>query len=134
VSSEKKPKQWKILSARLIQKVNGFKQEIAMAVFQDDLSLINGESILVQEVTTSDSRKDAYIAMLEERAELLRVALEFYSNNKKVSWWIKGGDKYGVTDNFDWNGEIQDEPYEVAEKALNQCAQIRARFEESGKV
>lgn len=78
----------------------------------------------------SDSRKDAYIAMLEERAELLRVALEFYSNNKKVSWWIKGGDKYGVTCEFDWNGEIQDEPYEVAEKALNQCAEIRARFEE----
>jgi hypothetical protein len=37
--------------------------------------------LLVREATPSDSRKDAYIAMLEEQAELLRVALEFYSNN-----------------------------------------------------
>jgi hypothetical protein len=52
----------------------------------------NEQIEIKKEVTAEDSRKDAYIAMLEERAELLRVALEFYSNQiKPYIPALKGG-------------------------------------------
>jgi hypothetical protein len=71
-------------------------------------------SVLFREVTPSDFRKDAYIAMLEEQNKLM----SFYIHNSI--------DQY-----FDRSIDLKESASSIlAREYQTKCAQIRARFEE----
>lgn len=97
-SGKKPAKEWKILNGRLIQDINGFKQEIAMAVHQDRLDEIQGESTLVREVTPcancerleaskhiQTSGMETEIQRLQKQLEMCKEALGFYANHTKFT-------------------------------------------------
>lgn len=64
---------------------------------------------------------DSYVEALEEENKKLRDGLKIYARRYREGkcWnWIEGGDSYGVTCEFDYEGDEQDEPWEIAEKLL----------------
>lgn len=76
--------------------------------------------------TTETWRRIAALdtAALEDEREDLMSALKHYArryeDGKVWNWTSYVCDKYsGLLDHFDWRGEEQDEPWEVAERALN---------------
>lgn len=86
-----------------------------------------------QEVTAEDSRKDAYIAMLEEIVKELNQTIEFYSRD------ITHPKGAAVRINYTTNAFTSDDYDEThfigkrARECQTLCAQIRARFDAGGE-
>jgi hypothetical protein len=53
-------------------------------------------------------------ALLDE-VERLREALRYYADPKA---WTEGTDDMGATYNFDWPGDLGDNPWDIANRAL----------------
>lgn len=65
------------------------------------------------------------VNMLKTKLKVAEDALEFYAGTKDGKWVDHVCDSYsGLNYAFDWNGDTQDEPHEVAVKAL---AEIRKK-------
>lgn len=80
----------------------------------------SGWSVHCREVLPSDSRKEAYIAMLEKKNAEMKYALEFASIKTDAIARTR-------------IEEALENCVEIQEEFDKQCAQIRARFEEGGK-
>lgn len=147
-SGKKPAKEWKILNGRLIQDINGFKQEIAMAVHQDRLDEIQGESTLVREVTpcancerleeekiqwepqwksNAEANASGYnqavaeIQLLYKKLEMCKEALEFYADKKDWFEVLAESDfKDGIQDGDIFMGftKGEDSPWRTARECL----------------
>jgi len=130
MSSEKKPREW----FGYIDNQDGVLRDTKM----DDFAKYKWvEEVIVREVTPSDERKDAYIAMLEEQLKNMSEALKFYAD--ETAW--DHSEEYHDCDDFlkiSSSDEIQKEHCKDsvggrrAKVSLQKCAQIRASFEEGG--
>ena len=72
-------------------------------------------------------REDSQTVMhLLEIIDKMGDALEFYAGKRDGKWVDHVCDSYsGLRYAFDWNGDTQDEPYEVAERALSLIGGVR---------
>ncbi len=72
----KKAREWLLLDPHLKQNINGFKQEIRIAIHQDTPpgTTMTGETIKVMEVLTPDPK--------DEQIRILKEALVFYASQE----------------------------------------------------
>ena len=68
-----------------------------------------------------ESKLSAALELINKMEE----ALKMYGQKSGKTYWLLCEDKYGVTCQFDWDGELQNEAWEIAEKALSSIAIFR---------
>jgi len=72
----------------------------------------------LQKRAFTEQNKDPDIVDSAREIERLRKALQVYAHEEY--WTMEAIDSYsGEIAMFDWPGDLQDEPYEIAQKALN---------------
>lgn len=73
-------------------------------------------------------------AALKEKLDMASEALKFYAaypdNEFKTKWQNHVCDSWsGQTDTFDWDGALQDEPFEIAREALQKIGEHQKSVE-----